>query len=179
MTCNASRILLSNVGLQRPTSRHLFFFDVQKHTMFSRFHAAICATSQHFRVSVQGSGVSATPGSIHFLSPWVPCVSWCSPGSLFLYDSGGTFQSKGECSYLTLLTGSVRCLFASISLASDFNEVLFRWRRIEIRSILLARNGVRVLWFMQVAHNMRQMCFVCKGRAGGSGQGEGVFNLST
>ena len=50
----------------------LAFFDVQKHTMFSCFHAAICTTSQHFRVSVHESVASA---------PWVPllCPRQVSP----------------------------------------------------------------------------------------------------
>ena len=65
-TCSDLQRLSNTFGKRKPAEAYLStlaLFDVQKHTMFSRVHAAICTTSQHFRVSVHESVASA---------PWVP-----------------------------------------------------------------------------------------------------------
>ena len=82
--CSDLQRLSNTFGKREPAEAYLStlaFFDVQKHTMFSCFHAAICATSQHFRVSVQGSGASAP--WVALLSPrkGFPWAPWHPPGT--------------------------------------------------------------------------------------------------
>ena len=77
-TCSDLQRLSNNFAKREPAEAYLStlaFCDAQKHTVFCRCHAAICATSQHFRVSVQGSVASAlwVPlCSLHQGFPWAP-----------------------------------------------------------------------------------------------------------